>query len=683
VSLTDPLGASTQYQYDALSDLTSTADPLGNLTSFTYDGDRNLTSLTDARKIVTSYTYDSLDRLSTRADPLKHTESYTYDLNSNLLTFTDRKSQETTFTYDPLNRRTKATYADSSSTSYTYDLGNRLTQANDSISGTISRAYDGLDRLTKETTPQGSVGYVYDNASCRTAMTVAGQPQITCGYDNANRLTSVAQGTSAVSLSYDNAKRRTSLKLANGVTPSYSYDLASELTGLTYTLGITTLGNLANTYDADGRRTRIGGSYASTGLPAAVASASYNADNQLTQWGSATLTYDLNGNMTSNGTDTYAWNARNQLASINSGALASFVYDAVGRRMNKTVLGASTSFLYDGVNPVQELTGKTVTANLITGLGVDEILNRTDSIGPRYFLSDALRSTLALTDSTGTPQTQYTYEPFGNTAVSGASSTNSYQYTAREDDGIGLYNYPARYYSPTQQRFISEDPVRLRRGIKLFRYVADSPVDSVDPGGLGQDILSGPLQSPLDTQILPGSSPPSGCSTLAANFVQCVAEEEGKSWPIKKGAELLLTGACLSTELNPLGAAACAAVYLWSVYDNSPSRLRKKSQKKPKKVLTIYRNVIYLPLDPGSLHFQGGFPRARRGYSAACHVQLPVARGARPGRPSLATHPADHRPGPEGAVQALRGDVRPAGAAFDSTREAAASLVVAGPLYGP
>ena len=295
---------------------------------------------------------------------------------------------------------------------------------------------------------------------------------------------SVTQGSSKVTLAYDKANRRTALTLANGVTTSYSYDHSSELTGLTYTLGSTTLGNLSYTYDADGRRNSIGGSYARTGLPAAVSSASYNQDNQLTQWGSTTLTYDLNGNMTNDGTNTYTWNARNQLASINSGTTASFLYDAFNRRQTKTIFGNSTSFLYDRINPVQELSGATVTANLVTGLAVDEIFSRTDSAGARYFVSDALRSTLALTDSTGTAETQYTYEPFGSTTVSGASTGSSYQYTGRENDGTGLYYYRARYYSPSFARFVREDPIRLAGGAaNFYQYVFSDPLNFRDPTG--------------------------------------------------------------------------------------------------------------------------------------------------------------------------------------------------------
>ncbi|HXI38740.1 MAG TPA: RHS repeat-associated core domain-containing protein [Bryobacteraceae bacterium] len=66
-------------------------------------------------------------------------------------------------------------------------------------------------------------------------------------------------------------------------------------------------------------------------------------------------------------------------------------------------------------------------------------------------------STLALTDSAGTTQTQYTYEPFGKTTSSGVSSSSTFQYTRRQNDATGLYYYRASYYYPTLGWFISED----------------------------------------------------------------------------------------------------------------------------------------------------------------------------------------------------------------------------------
>jgi RHS repeat-associated protein len=487
VSVTDPAGETTKLSYNQLNQVLSSTDPLSGMTSFTYDGNGNLLTVTDAKNHTTSYAYDSMDRLATRTDPLTRAESYQYDGNGNVTQFTDRRGKVTTYSYDNLNRRTFAGFGTQagptyeSTISYTYDAGNRMTQAVDSITGTLSRGYDGLDRLTSETSPQGSVTYTYDSAGRRQTMTVSGQPAVNYTFDNANRLTNITQGTSAVQFAYDNANRRTALTLPNSIVTSYGYDNASELTGLTYTLNSNTLGNLTYGYDVAGRRTGVGGSYAQTGLPNAQAITGYDAANELTGWGTATPSYDANGNMLSDGTNSFVWNARNQLTSMNM-AGESFQYDPLGRRVAKTILTTTTNYLYDRVNSVQELSGTTPTANLLTG-GVDQYFQRTDSSGAANFLSDALGGTLALTNSTGSSIAQYTYDPYGNTTAVG-SSTNSYQYTGRENDSTGMYFYRARYYSSTFQRFISEDPLGLRGGINEYSYVLNNPSNYLDPMGL-------------------------------------------------------------------------------------------------------------------------------------------------------------------------------------------------------
>src|SRR6266480_3053345 len=107
-----------------------------------------------------------------------------------------------------------------------------------------------------------------------------------------------------------------------------------------------------------------------------------SAHGSIRRWTTANLFYDLNGNMTSDGTHSYSWDARNRLSQMDSGNTANFSYDPFGRRTSKTILSAQTGFLYDRANPVQELSGTTPTANLLTGR-IDEYFSRSDSTGAR------------------------------------------------------------------------------------------------------------------------------------------------------------------------------------------------------------------------------------------------------------------------------------------------------------
>ncbi|OGW55569.1 MAG: hypothetical protein A2Y81_05600 [Nitrospirae bacterium RBG_13_43_8] len=96
------------------------------------------------------------------------------------------------------------------------------------------------------------------------------------------------------------------------------------------------------------------------------------------------MTYDGNGNMTSVtngcGTTNYTWDVRNRLVGINgftstcTSLSASFEYDALGRRIEKTINGRAIEYLYDGIDIVQEIENGQVTVNYIRTLNIDEPL---------------------------------------------------------------------------------------------------------------------------------------------------------------------------------------------------------------------------------------------------------------------------------------------------------------------
>ncbi len=486
IALVDPRGKGAQFTYGALNRVTQIQDAINGITAFTYDPNGNLLTVTDAKNQVTTYTYDNMDRLATRKDPLNRQESYQYDLASNLTTFTDRKNQVAQFQYDALNRRIGATYTDSTTT-FTYDSVGRLGKASDSSTGAgiIEFGYDILNQLIQETTGQGTVTYQYDVLGRRTQMVANGQQPTMYQYDSASRLTRVAQGSLFANLGYDNANRRTSLSYSNNTTTSYAYDLVSRLTGITHNGPSGVIEVLTYTYDGAGNRlglTRANGT--ASLLPNAVASPSYDAANEQTQFAGATLQYDANGNLTNDGVNTYQWDARNRLIGITGGSVATFAYDPLGRRASRTINGTSVQFTYDGNDVAAEIGGGAVGANYLRSLNIDEPFIRQAGTGNEYFHTDALGSSLTLSSGQGASATTYTYEPFGKTTVAG-NSANAFQYTGRENDGTGLYYYRARYYSPGLQRLISEDPMGFAGGdLNLYAYVMNNPTRFVDPLGL-------------------------------------------------------------------------------------------------------------------------------------------------------------------------------------------------------
>jgi RHS repeat-associated protein len=493
VSITDASGNTKRFEYNAVNQVTKITDAHNSATSLEYDPNGNLVKVTDPRGKITTYTYDKLDHVETRTDFLQgatSVERYEYDKAGNLSKYTDRRGVVTRYQYDSLDRIKFTGFGElagptyESTVNYSYDNAGRLHQVIDSSAGTSTMEYDDRDRLISQVTPQGTVNYSYDALNRRETMTVQGQPAVSYAYDAADRLTRISQGASVVELTYDDGDRLISQLLPNGVAVDYEYNKSAQVRSITYRLGTNVLGDLSYEYDASGRRTSVGGSFARTALTSAIESLQYNDANQLTQKGATAYTYDANGNLTSDGTNTYTWDARNRLTSITGNQITSFQYDPFDRRTNKTVNGVSTSFLYDGPNVVQELSGSTPLANLLTG-DADMVFSRTDAGGTFTPFTDSLGSVIGLSDSSGTLHTQYTYDPYGATTFSGPTANNSNQYTGRENDETGLYYYRSRYYSPALQRFIAEDPLGFAGGnVNLYSYVGNDPINYTDPFGL-------------------------------------------------------------------------------------------------------------------------------------------------------------------------------------------------------
>jgi RHS repeat-associated protein len=530
--VTDPKNKVTHYVYDSYGRLQHVEDPAHGFTEYGYDLMSNLTSIEDARDKVTSFEYDTFNRVKKVIYPGNRNENFTYDAAGRLATRVDRKGITTTYTYDGGSRLTSKSYSDTTpAVAYGHDDVGRLTSAS-STAESLAWQYDLAGQLTWETSGYNDsiIAYTYDPDGNRETIRRDGSLHLTYGYDDADRLTSIVWGTATFGFSPDVASQRESLTYPNGTVTSYLYDPGSRLTSVGAKLGATVITQTGYEYDKASNRTskatpafteaylyddlyRL--TQASRGTPteaytydavgnrltslaAPTPPWAYSDRNELLSFNATTLAYDLNGNLTSKAeplaTWGYEWDAENRLTRVlkNGSEVARFVYDPLGRRIEKTTPEAMREYLYDGEDilveklshPVDEDEIVEPTQNLyVHGPGVDEPLAVQHGTGAVwYYHADGLGTILKTTDGAGAVVSSYGYDAFG---LREQDTRAAYGYTSREwDSDTGLYYYRARYYDPKIGRFLSEDPIRFLGGNNFYTYVENDPVNRVDPSGL-------------------------------------------------------------------------------------------------------------------------------------------------------------------------------------------------------
>ncbi len=383
----------------------------------------------------------------------------------------------------------RAQYPDAVVT-YTYDSMGRTTRIDDSQGGSVEWSYDGQGRIISERTPSGLVSYTYNADGQRSSMTVEGRTPVNYGYDNLERLQTITQGADSFTYEYDLVSRISSLTRPNGVKTIYQYDPAGRLARMAHN----DAGNLAIEdqqyhYDADGNVVSIISLAANPVLPEAKVNTTADANNRITQAGAFSYAFNDEGQTTTRtnpqGSTQYEWDSRGRMtrATLATGQVVSYSYDALGRRASRTENGVATNFVYDGQDVVLDKVNNVAAVDFLSGQGLDDKLSQTSSsAGPLYFLSDHLRTTMALTNAAGAVVEREQYEPFGQTAGSGFTR---YGYTGRErDQATGLLYFRARWFDPDQGRFVSEDPAGTAGGTNLYQYARNNPLRFHDPQGL-------------------------------------------------------------------------------------------------------------------------------------------------------------------------------------------------------
>jgi RHS repeat-associated protein len=224
-------------------------------------------------------------------------------------------------------------------------------------------------------------------------------------------------------------------------------------------------------------------------------------------------TYNGNGNLTFDGNFTYGYDAENRLTSVTQGGsgIATYTFDAQGRRKLKTVGGTTTVYVTDA-NDREVLEYDGTSGQLqrwyAYGLGANDVLNQINVVAATRvtFIPDIHGSILATLDSGTGALTKTGYLAYGKSA----STPASFGYTGQRADPetSGLYYYRARMYMPSWGRFMQTDPIGYVAGSNLYRYVGSDPLNGTDPTGLASDQppAGAPDTGSADTG-LPGAGP--------------------------------------------------------------------------------------------------------------------------------------------------------------------------------
>ncbi len=210
--------------------------------------------------------------------------------------------------------------------------------------------------------------------------------------------------------------------------------------------------------------------------------------------------YDANGNMLSDGLNTYAYNAENQLVQINNSTTTSaFTYDANGRLVeivdtnNSTGVTKTRQFIYCGNAMCEARDENNTLVTQYFSFGQISYTGSGSSLtGTNYYLTrDELNSVREVTDGNGNLITQYNYTSYGNVTANVGSSgqapsvVSDFQYAGYYYHGSSGLNITLnRAYSSFLGRWLTRDPIGEAGGINLYGYVGGDPVRWTDPSGL-------------------------------------------------------------------------------------------------------------------------------------------------------------------------------------------------------
>ncbi len=510
-SVTDPGGNTTTYSYNADGDLVSTVYADGSATSADYNPEGLPTTTTDADGQAVSYQYNAAGQVTEEKLADGTQESFTYDSQGELASTTD-STGTTTYHYNSADELTSVTYPSGETLTYTYNSEGQRISLVDSASGfAVDYNYNAVGQLASLTDANGDslVTYTYDVDGRLSEQANSNGTYTTYSYDaDSNILELINYGPggaiqSSFAYTYNSLNERATESTLDG-TWTYSYDAAGELTSAVFasTNAAVPDQNLAYVYDAAGNRVE-------TIINGTTTNYTTNNRNEYTAVGGTTYEYDANGNLTSeinsSGTTTFTYNSLNQLTEVVTPTDTwTYQYNALGERVSATHNGQTIVYVLDptgqgNVVAAYNRAGQLV-ADYAYGLG---LVSQTGPTGTDYYQFDAIGSIVGVTNNAGVLEDQYTYDPFGNllNSSTSTSATTPFGFVGQSgalNEGASLIFMRARSYDEVLGRFLSPDPLGLGGGsANPFVYVSNSPVDLLDPSGLGPGEFVPPTGIPI------------------------------------------------------------------------------------------------------------------------------------------------------------------------------------------